>query len=116
MVDGKEFDPNRVDQVVRLDDVEEWTIYNETIEELPFHIHVNDVQVTQVNGVPNERRVSQDVVRVPANGSVTIRIRFSDFLGRLVFHSQDFRHLDRGMMGVVEMVQLEPQQRGEAVR
>ena len=51
-IDGKQFDPNRVDQQVALGAVEEWTIRNDTEELHPFHIHVNDFQVISVNGRP----------------------------------------------------------------
>lgn len=52
MIDGKIFDPTRVDQQVQLGDVEEWTIRNMDGEEQShsFHIHTNDFQVMSING------------------------------------------------------------------
>ena len=52
MIDGKQFDPNRVDQEVKLGTVEEWTVRNVTEELHPFHIHVDDFQVISINGEP----------------------------------------------------------------
>ena len=52
-VDGKTFDPNRVDQRVRLGAVEEWTVINDQPqdpEDHVFHIHTNDMLLTKING------------------------------------------------------------------
>src|SRR5262249_41471445 len=43
MVDGRTFDPNRVDQRVRLGAVEEWTVVNDQVHDHVFHIHINDM-------------------------------------------------------------------------
>src|SRR6185437_12405079 len=51
-INGKVFNPNRVDYMVKLGDVEEWTLKNEDNEDHTFHIHVNDFQVMSVNGHP----------------------------------------------------------------
>ena len=52
LIDGKRFDPERVDQFVALDTVEEWTVVNDSPLVHPFHIHVNPFQLTHVNGSP----------------------------------------------------------------
>ena len=39
-VNGKQFDPNRVDQVMHLGKVEQWTIKNRSDEWHTFHCHV----------------------------------------------------------------------------
>jgi FtsP/CotA-like multicopper oxidase with cupredoxin domain len=64
-IDGKQFDPNRIDQLVGLNGVEEWTIRNQTSELHPFHIHVNDFQVQSVNRRPFQARSWADVVPLP---------------------------------------------------
>ena len=53
-IDGKHWDPDRIDQTVKLGDVEEWTINNTSSHWHPFHIHINDFQVVSVNGEPVE--------------------------------------------------------------
>jgi FtsP/CotA-like multicopper oxidase with cupredoxin domain len=51
MIDGKTFDPSRIDQRVRLGAVEEWTIRNPDLrDDHAFHIHVNPFQVTPRHG------------------------------------------------------------------
>ena len=62
MIDYKMFDPRRVDQHVRLGDLEEWTLRNIDDDEHPFHIHINDFQVMSVNGQPYGARGLQDTV------------------------------------------------------
>ena len=62
MINGKQFDPNRVDEQVKLGTVEEWTIRNVTEEQHPFHIHVNDFQVMSINGEPYNADSLQDTI------------------------------------------------------
>ena len=51
-INDKEFDPDRVDVQPRLGTVEEWTLRNDSDEQHPFHIHVNDFQVVSIDGKP----------------------------------------------------------------
>ena len=104
MIDGKQFDPNRVDQQVKLGTVEEWTIRNVTEELHPFHIHVDDFQVMSINGEPYEANGRQDTIPLPIKGEVVVRIPFNDFTGKFVYHCHILNHEDNGMMGIVEVV------------
>jgi FtsP/CotA-like multicopper oxidase with cupredoxin domain len=101
--DGKVFDPNRVDQRVRLGAVEEWTIINEHKDDHVFHIHTNDTQVTKVNGRPLPEPIWVDTMNVPRNGSFTFRSRFLDFTGKYMLHCHMMNHEELGMMQVVEV-------------
>jgi FtsP/CotA-like multicopper oxidase with cupredoxin domain len=105
MIDGKVFDHERVDQQVRLGDVEEWRLKNMDDDEHPFHIHINDFQVMSVNGQPYDAHGLQDTVVLPGHGEVVIRIPFEDFAGKFVYHCHIMFHGDGGMMGVVEVVE-----------
>ena len=111
LINGKEFDHDRVDQRMRLGDVEEWTITNTTSEDEwhTFHIHVNDFQLVEMDGKPVEDISPQDNVSVSPNSSVKMRTRFTDFTGRFVFHCHVLFHEDHGMMSVVEVVDPEAQ-------
>ena len=100
-INGKQFNENRVDQRVRLNAVEEWTIRNVTRERHPFHIHVNDYQVMSVNGRPYEATSLKDTFPLPVGGEIVIRMRFIDFTGEYVYHCHILAHEDRGMMGTV---------------
>ena len=102
-IDGHAFDPDRTDQTVELDTVEEWVVRNDSDEWHPFHIHVNDYQVMSINGQPQPLRYD-DTTALPPHGEVVIRIPFRDFTGRFVYHCHILVHEDFGMMAVVEVV------------
>lgn len=102
-IDGKQFDPDRVDTTVRLGTVEEWTIVNTSPMNHPFHLHVWPVQLVARDGSPVDGSPQWfDVVTLPARGSVTVRLRLTDYPGRTVYHCHILDHEDLGMMGVIE--------------
>ena len=43
----------------------------------------------------------------PVFGEIVIRTRFLDYPGRFVYHCHVLPHEDRGMMGVVEVIEKE---------
>ena len=73
-VDGRAFDPTRIDTRVKLDAIEEWTMRNESGELHDFHIHQTHFWVTEVNGVPQRFDGYQDIVNVPVHGEVKVII------------------------------------------
>jgi FtsP/CotA-like multicopper oxidase with cupredoxin domain len=103
-INGKVFDHNRIDYLVKLGDVEEWTLKNIDDEDHTFHIHVNDFQAISVNGQPYNAPGLQDIVVIPQGGEVVVRIPFTDFVGKFVFHCHILPHEDTGMMGIVEVI------------
>ena len=106
-VDGKVFDPARIDQRVRLGSVEEWTIRNtHQHDDHMFHIHTNPFQVVEIGGQPQADRTWRDTVVVPrpANGgSTVIRTRFLDYTGVFMMHCHMMNHEELGMMQAVEV-------------
>ena len=106
-VDGKIFDPSRIDQRVRLGAVEEWTIRNtHEHDDHMFHIHTNPFQVIEISGQPQADRPWRDTVVVPrpAKGSSTvIRSRFLDYTGVFMLHCHMMNHEEMGMMQAVEV-------------
>jgi FtsP/CotA-like multicopper oxidase with cupredoxin domain len=102
-IDGREFDADRVDQGVRLGDVEEWTLVNTSPMDHPFHLHVRPMQVMSEGGSGAEGPEWRDVVNVPAGGSSVVRIAFDRHPGRSVYHCHVLDHEDLGMMGVVDV-------------
>ncbi len=105
LIDGKSFDPNRIDQRVKLGAVEEWTIINtHEHDDHVFHIHTNPFQVTQINGVPQKDPLWRDSVIVERKGgSVVFRSRFLDFTGVFMLHCHMMNHEEMGMMQTVEV-------------
>jgi FtsP/CotA-like multicopper oxidase with cupredoxin domain len=103
LINGKEFDHDRIDQQVELDAMEEWLLVNRDSSPHPFHIHQNDFQVTKINGKPVKQPLHwNDTIGIPANGTVTIRQRYTDYTGKWVYHCHILFHEDHGMMGTVE--------------
>jgi FtsP/CotA-like multicopper oxidase with cupredoxin domain len=102
-IDGKGFDPNRIDQTVSLGATEEWVVRNASHDWHPFHIHVNDFQPMAIDGQPQAPHY-KDTIPVPPQGELVVRLRFLDFAGKFVYHCHILAHEDAGMMGVVEVV------------
>lgn len=95
-----------------LGEVQEWTLVNETLDDHPFHIHVNDFQVMRVDGVARKANGLKDVVIIPKQrlidgklvpGRVVMRTRFTDFDGWFVFHCHILDHEDFGMMATIQV-------------
>ncbi|WP_199791407.1 multicopper oxidase family protein [Streptomyces sp. 142MFCol3.1] len=99
-IDGRTYDPERDDQTVALDTIEEWTVVNTSTMDHPFHLHAWPFHV--LTGAP-AAGVLQDVVLVPARGSVRLRIPFTDYPGRSVYHCHILDHEDLGMMATINV-------------
>jgi len=106
-INGRTFDPERTDSIVKLGTVEEWQIVNGggmmMAFDHPFHIHTNAFQVLNQNAKSPPFQSWKDTVNVPMGESVRVRIPFQDFPGRTVYHCHILDHEDLGMMAVVEM-------------
>jgi FtsP/CotA-like multicopper oxidase with cupredoxin domain len=108
-IDGKPFNPNCIDTVVNLGNIEQWTIFNTAQEAHVFHIHQLDFQVTAMNGVPTQFTGYQDIVTLPAAAdddtpsSVTVIIPFDNpvIAGKFVYHCHIIQHEDQGMMASI---------------
>lgn len=72
-VDGKSFLPGRVDRVLKLHGVDEWTLTSDFVSH-PFHIHVNPFQVVKILD-PKGRDVSGPDAVDDADGTVDTQYR-----------------------------------------
>lgn len=104
-INGKQFDPNRIDIQSKLGTVEEWTIRNDSDEEHSFHVHTNHFQLMSTNGQPHDAHDLQDVANVPAKGQIVIRMQFTNYTGKTVLHCHILNHEDGGMMAVLQIVE-----------
>jgi FtsP/CotA-like multicopper oxidase with cupredoxin domain len=102
LIDGQQFDSNRVDQAITLGSVEEWTVVNDDEADHVFHIHTNPFQVMAVNGEAPAAPLWRDTAIVPRQGSLTFRSRFLDFTGKSVLHCHMMNHEELGMMQMIE--------------
>ena len=114
-INGKEFNYGKsiFDQPAVLGTVEEWTIQNTSGEMHPFHLHVSSFQVMSIDGKPQPYNGAQDVEWVPhaqngTPGKIVIRIPFTDFTGRYMFHCHIAGHEDAGMMSFINVVAAKP--------
>lgn len=105
LINGKSFDPSRIDTQVRLDAVEDWEITNTGSMAHPFHVHTNKFQIVSQNGQSVPYAAWKDVVSVSPGESVRIRMAFRDYRGKTVYHCHVLDHEDRGMMGILEIQQ-----------
>ncbi|MGD1939929.1 MAG: multicopper oxidase family protein [Leptolyngbyaceae cyanobacterium] len=103
LINGRGFDHHRVDTQVQLGTVEDWRIINKAGMDHPFHVHTNAFQVLNHSGQSFPFQVWKDVVNVKAYESVDLRIAFTDFPGKTVYHCHILDHEDQGMMGILEM-------------
>jgi FtsP/CotA-like multicopper oxidase with cupredoxin domain len=103
-INGRLFDPTRIDTQVPLGAFEEWELRNLTYEPHPFHIHVNPFQIVAVNGDRNRGESHyRDSGLVPPFGGLTIRSRFLDYTGVYPMHCHILFHEDHGMMELIEV-------------
>ena len=103
LIDGREFDAGRVDIAVQAGTTEDWVIRNTSPMDHPFHLHVWPFQLIDQPSGSHSPDGWKDVVNVPANRTVTVRIPFDKIKGKTVFHCHILDHEDMGMMGVVEV-------------
>lgn len=105
LIDGKKFNPGRIDQRVKLGSVEEWTVENTHVhDDHVFHIHTNPFMVTHLNGKPLATPQWRDTAIVERNGgSLTFRTRFLDYTGIYMLHCHMMNHEELGMMQTVEV-------------
>lgn len=127
-VNGKPFAPNRVDRVLKLGGVDEWTLTSDFVSH-PFHIHVNPFQVVKIldsNGkdvsaagavddaggtpdpqYPGLKGVWKDTLWVKniatpgqpgGQYTVVVRTRYQRYIGDYVLHCHILDHEDQGMM------------------
>jgi len=111
-LNGRQFDPDRVDAEATVGDVEEWTLVNETGERHTFHIHQLDFLVISINGNDEDATGLRDNIDLPYRdpvtgepGVVTVIIPFTDptIVGRFPFHCHILEHEDGGMMATMEV-------------
>jgi bilirubin oxidase len=103
IINGKFFDPSRVDITVPLNATEIWVIQNQDEMDHPFHLHGFSFQILDRDGVPEPYRAWKDTVVVRKKSTVRIIIEFRDYPGQRMFHCHILDHEDYGMMGILDV-------------
>lgn len=107
VINGKSFDPDRIDIRPKLGSTEVWTIFNGEKPELPiphvFHTHLVRFQILDRDGNPPAPFESgwKDSVTVMPGERVRIIMRFADHPGRFLYHCHLLGHADAGMMATM---------------
>lgn len=115
-INGRSFDPHRVDFDVELGTTEIWEIENPTPLDHPFHLHIHSFQLLDVDGAPAPFLAWRDVVNVPRGKTVRVVVPFRDHPGTTMFHCHILEHEDNGMMGHVRVVDAAAKERGHRCR
>jgi FtsP/CotA-like multicopper oxidase with cupredoxin domain len=105
-IDGKLYDPDRVDSVVRHGTSEIWTIRNVGAPGHNFHMHLVQFRILDRNGAappPNEAGL-KDVVWLAPDETVRIQATFNTYVGRYPYHCHILDHSSEGMMAQLEVV------------
>ncbi len=107
-INGKKFDPERIDFTQQQGVTEVWEIYNKPdmmggmIH--PFHIHGTQFKILSRNGEapPENERGWKDSFSIEPDETVKIAIQFKH-KGIYMFHCHILEHEDNGMMGQVKV-------------
>ena len=103
-INNKSFDLDRIDEVVKLNDIEVWEFYNNSPLPHPMHIHDIQFRILTRNGkppAPNERGL-KDTVLVNPNETVRVITKFENYADEnrpYMYHCHNLEHEDNGMMG-----------------
>ncbi|MDQ1672481.1 MAG: hypothetical protein QOC98_1043 [Frankiaceae bacterium] len=107
-INGRVWDPARVDDFPILNTNEEWTLFNSGGGwGHPVHIHLGRFRVTDIQGRaprPGELQGFKDVVWLGPNQQVKVVHQFWNFTGRFVFHCHNGSHEDHDMMSQFEVL------------
>ena len=103
LLNGRSYEPGRIDFACELGSAEIWELVNEADMDHPFHVHIDPFIVLSRNGRPEPVRMWRDTVDLSPGDRVEIIIPFRDFAGNVLYHRHFAEHEDRGMMGLFEV-------------
>lgn len=102
-INGKPFDPARMDARPKLDTAEIWRL--QTDFNHPLHLHLVHFQVLGHSGRPGPYDAGwKDTLDLGPGQTANILVRFTGYRGRYVFHCHNLEHEDMSMMGNIEVV------------
>ncbi len=104
LINNTSFDMNVVNYSIPLDNIEVWTLTNQSPIAHPFHIHDVQFYITEINGSLPPANLSgrKDVVLVPAMQTIKFITKFETFcdsMASYMYHCHMLPHEDEGMMG-----------------
>ncbi|HEX6022881.1 MAG TPA: multicopper oxidase domain-containing protein [Solirubrobacter sp.] len=106
-INGKGFDPGRIDARPRLGTSEIWTFVNGSNRVHPMHLHGFLFRMLERTSRPvdlADRLGWKDTVGVMPDETVTVLAWFAPYAGKYVFHCHALEHADKAMMLQMEIV------------
>jgi FtsP/CotA-like multicopper oxidase with cupredoxin domain/plastocyanin len=105
-INGKRFDPTRVDHKVPLGSVERWKLVNTSPVTHFVHLHEELWRTLQRDGhaPPPWEQGYEDTWRLDPGESVVVAARFTDYTGKFMIHCHMLDHEDDGMMATFDVV------------
>jgi FtsP/CotA-like multicopper oxidase with cupredoxin domain len=106
-INGKQMNMDRIDEYLKIDELEEWIIKNDSTGmgmmgaiPHPFHVHGVQFRVIERNGEapPLNESGYKDTVMVDRNEEVRVLVKFKK-KGLFMYHCHILEHEDSGMMG-----------------
>lgn len=104
LINNVSFDMDVINYTIPYNNIEVWTLDNQSPIAHPFHIHDVQFYITEINGLlpPANMLGRKDVVLVPAGQTVKFITKFETFCdttGMYMYHCHMLPHEDDGMMG-----------------
>jgi FtsP/CotA-like multicopper oxidase with cupredoxin domain len=104
-INGLRFDPDRVDAMPVLGTTEAWIFQNPTGAPHTVHLHDIDQQCVSRNGGPCfPYETMKETWLLGPSETIEVKLKFTDYTGRYVFHCHMIEHEDDGMMAQFEVV------------
>jgi spore coat protein A len=102
-INGKPYDPARMDARPKLNATEIWRL--QTDFNHPLHLHLVHFQVLSHSGRPGPYDAGwKDTIDLGPGQVADILVRFTGYRGRYVFHCHNLEHEDMSMMANFEVV------------
>lgn len=107
-INGKKFDPNRIDFTQKVNKTEVWEIEN--VKDAmggmnhPFHIHGTQFQIISIDGKEPPANLAglKDIISLKPGQKAKIAVKFTQ-KGIYMFHCHILEHEDNGMMGQIKV-------------
>lgn len=103
MINGKPFDPARMDARPRLNSTEIWRMQTDFSH--PLHLHLVHFRILSHGGRPGPYDAGwKDTIDLGPGQGASILMRFGGHRGRYVFHCHNLEHEDMSMMANFEVI------------
>jgi len=108
-INGLRFDPNRIDAQPVLGTTEKWIFTNPTGMPHTVYMHDVDQQCLSRNGGPcYPYEMMKETWCLGPGETLELKMKFTDHIGKYVFHCHMLEHEDDGMMAQFEVVAPSP--------